>query len=313
MHRNETTPGRGYPLPASTNKLNVDVERIRAAIRAVDEDYLKLVRQMRDFLVRADEYLATIEDGFKNIDARQTRFDAEKAAEIRAMRDEVVARLAKFGEDADTCFGELGQRVNGAIASFRSDVDGEISRMTSRIPHYDELAGTIGSADSALPEGNTAPLQYVQGLGFFRFDPNADDPVDGETCIMPSDGNGRWLLALPDIDTLLSMLSDERAIRRLERAPVLHMLSTTSNLTWGSIAAQGGELVRNIPLPGAKAGDPVLVVPPAALAEGLGYCGSVSADGTVSVRCINSKASAVTPAAADWKVYIVKEGGLLHD
>lgn len=313
MYKNETTPGRGYPLPVLENSLEVDCGKLRGAIFAIDEDYLKLVVQMKAFVDRADEYLKEIDDGFKEIDRRQEAFDEEKAEQIRAMREEVAGYLENLGVDANACFVELGERVDRTLAQLRSDVDGEIFRMTSRIPHYGELDGLAGTADSKLPPGNTAPLQYIEGFGFYRYDPDATDPADGETCLMPEDGVGRWLLALPDIDALLSLLPDERAIRRFERTVVPRVFAATANLTWASIPAYGGELVRTISVPGAKVGDPVVVVQPPVLAEGIGYYGFVSASGTVSVRCVNSKSTAVTPAAADWKVCVIGKGGLIHD
>ncbi len=313
MHRNETTPGRGYPVPVQDNNLEVDCQRLRKAILAIDEDYTKLVKQMVDFLGKADDYLQQIDEGFADIDERQEQFDAEKAEQIRAMREEVAGYLQKLGVDADACFDELGVRVDTTLAELRADVAAEIFRMTSKIPHYGELEGLPGGMDAVLPPGGTAPLHYVEGFGFYRYDPDADDPADGETCILPVDGKGRWFLAVPDIDVLLSLPEWERAIRRLERKKTLAMLTGSASLTFGAIAAYGGESIRTISVPGAKLRDPVTVSPPPALAAGLVYYAYVSAAGTVSIRCVNCKSSNVTPAAAVWKVSVCSEGGNTND
>lgn len=314
MPKNETTPGRGYPLPVLENKLDIDCQKLRSALFAIDEDYLKLVLQMKAFLDRADEYLKEIDDGFANIDERQESFDEEKAAQIRAMRDEVAGYLAKLGEDADACFGELDRRVDGTLEELRSDVAAEILRMTSRIPHYGEISGTILTAGSRLPAGGCSPLEYVEGLGFFRFDPGAADPPDGETCILPAEGEGRWLLVLPSLDVLLyhaELVLD--AVAREQGEEKAHFLSGSAALSFGTIqpAASGDPVERSLSIPGATAGDGVVVIPPSGLAIGVVYAGYVASGGVVTIRCGNCSRYAVTPAAATWSVLVIRRDGLV--
>ncbi len=170
-----------------------------------------------------------------------------------------------------------------------------------------------GTSGAKIPT-NLGNVVAVQGLGLFRYDPEATDPVDGETCILPAaEGGqdappGRWLLLLPDADLLFSL--SRRELRNLEMETSAKYLRASATLTWGSLTSYGGAQELAIPVAGAKVGDAVVVSPPAAgLAAGLAFYGYVSAAGTVSVRCLNLKNTAQTPAAAVWGVTVLAEEG----
>jgi hypothetical protein len=159
----------------------------------------------------------------------------------------------------------------------------------------------------------------VPGLGLFRYDENSEAPVDGETCIAPASGPGRWLLVVPDIDHVLAWIYDEAAfvakqlVEHLgqlkeeiqsvaEQIPVI--LTASASLNFPSIATLSSATL-TITVEGANKGDVVTATPPT-LAAGLTYEAYVSAANTVTVRITNVTAAAIDPAAASWTVKVIK-------
>lgn len=82
-------------------------------------------------------------------------------------------------------------------------------------------------------------------------------------------------------------------------------LTATANLNFPSITA-GRHQDLTVTVTGAVANDVVTLGPPTTLNSGLVPSGFVSAANTVTVRLFNSTALAVDPAAADWKVMVLK-------
>ena len=301
MPKNETTPGRGYPLPVAENTLNVDVKRLRDAITAIDEDYTGLVKKWQEFAALAGEYL-------KKIDDRQDLFDEDTAEAFKQFewrREELIRALQA--------------NHNELMADMRGDVDLEIARLTSFVPHYNNLLGDLYSAGSSLPGDGTVPLEYVDGLGFYRYDAKDTTPPDGEFILAAGGGIGRWRLVLPSVETMLAALGeytsdvgsrieeDTTKLKKEIEGLKTQKLSSTASLAFGAIAA-GTSVSRNITITGVAMGDPVSLVPPASLVSGLVYSGYVAAAETITVRVTNITTAAITPATADWTAVVIKEG-----
>ena len=284
MPKNETTPGRGYPLPVAGNKLNVDVERLRKALLAVDTDYINLVTKWKEFAVLAGAYL-------KKIDDRQDLFDedtAEAFKQFEGRREELIRALQA--------------NHNELMAGMRGDVDAQIARLISLVPHYDDLKGLPMSAESTLPADGFSPLEYVQGLGFYRYDPNDKTPPDGEFVIGVEGGIGRWRLVLPSTDTVMALIS---LMTNSMSGKVQTVYKADSTLDFGTIAP-GSSVTLNINLVGARRGDFVSVSPPAVLISGLSY--SAFADtNIISVRVMNTTSASITPVPAIWSVAILRD------
>lgn len=160
----------------------------------------------------------------------------------------------------------------------------------------------------------------VRGVGLFFLDPSADDPADGETCILPAEGvSGRWLLLAPDVDWLFALSKKESdelerslsetlpRIETLETQKKIKLLEATAELTWPAIAQAGGTQEQQVPLIGGAVGDGVVVIPPAGLVAGIVYDAYVKNADTVVVRCVNVTGAAITPVKANWTVKIIKE------
>lgn len=123
MPKHETTPGRGYPLPHVGNKLDIDVDRIRAAITAVDADYLKLVLQWKEFYGIADGYL-------KRIDDRQGHFDVATALTLLQINNAITATIAAFETDKNGHIADLVQSNSDLLDGVRTDVENELQRLS---------------------------------------------------------------------------------------------------------------------------------------------------------------------------------------
>ena len=74
----------------------------------------------------------------------------------------------------------------------------------------------------------------------------ADDPADGETCILPAEGvSGRWMLLVLDVDWLFALSKKESDELKGQK------LHATAELTWSAIPPAGGTQEQLISLKGA--------------------------------------------------------------
>ena len=216
--------------------------------------------------------------------------------------------------EAMTALNELTVRF---LEEFSADVMALIQN--SRIPIFD-FANETGSTEKQID--TDAPLAIVRGLGLFTFDETATDPVDGEMCLSPSQGEGRWLLLLPDLDVLLAVARRKSQDIAAALKPIngsiteltskinsrIKKITASATLTWGALSAYGGTQALNITVSGAEIGDAVFIAPPQTLLGGVSYSGSVVSTSTVAVRLVNGTNAAVTPVAAIWTAIILKEG-----
>lgn len=272
-------------------------------------------------LPHADNYL---EDDVARLREALSSADSELTDAIRALqetKDAVQAVEATFDQKLLELKGTVHDDVMQKLAQKAALVNG--------IEFQDF------GLDTALGSRRMAATQHgfvlVRGVGLFFLDPSADDPADGETCILPAEGvSGRWMLLVPDADWLfaLSKKESDELSRRLEQSnnnllrllaetqlriealearKLLKLLESTAELTWTAIAQAGGTQEQTISLPGAAIGDCVLVVPPQGLVSGIVFSGSVKNANAVAVRCVNVTGAAITPVKANWTVKIVKE------
>lgn len=180
-----------------------------------------------------------------------------------------------------------------------------------------------GESAYTLPAGTQdGQLILVERLGLFVFRAAATDPADGETCIAPVSGSGRWLLICPTWDficawlngTDLSVLSDGVADNKTSitantasiTALSARLLSASASLDFPSIAATTGSATLTLTVAGAVVGDRVILAPPSTLPAGLIPAGYVSAADTVSITLFNNTAGAIDPAAMTWGATVLK-------
>lgn len=180
-----------------------------------------------------------------------------------------------------------------------------------------------GESGYTLPAGTQdGQQQLVERLGLFVFRSASTDPVDGETCIAPLSGSGRWLLVCPTWDfvyawlggTDLSVLSDgvsqngnDIAANKAGLASLnARLLSASASLDFPSIAATTGSATLTVTVAGAAVGDRVTLAPPSTLPAGMIPTGYVSTADTVSITLFNNTAGAVDPAAMTWGVTVLK-------
>jgi len=181
-----------------------------------------------------------------------------------------------------------------------------------------------GESDYYLPAGNNNDTALVERLGLFVFRSSATDPADGETCIAPVSGGGRWLLICPSWDfiyayiegTDFAVLSD--AITNYAATIAAHTASisaanistlrASAALDFPSIAATTGQQTLTITVTGAAVNDAVVLGAPSAFPAGLSCFGWVSSANTVSITLLNNTAGAIDPAVMTWSVTIIKTG-----
>lgn len=287
MH-DDRTP-RGWPLPHADNYLEEDVARLREALSAADSAMTAVDTTLTD----------TTEALGQKADAAATRRELALKANTAD-----VGQALSLKADAAVMAQALALKADNANGVERVDFGMDTGLGSCRIP--------------ATQHG----FVMVRGVGLFFLDSEADDPADGETCILPAEGvSGRWMLLVPDVDWLFAFTKKENngdeldiklsealvRIEALEKRKTLRLLATTAELTWPAIAQAGGTQERTIFLNEALVGDGVVVIPPAGLVAGLVFSGYVKSTNTVAVKCINVTGAAITPARANWTVKIVKE------
>ena len=278
MH-DDRTP-RGWPLPHEDNNLEEDVTRLREALTTADADLTTFNSALT----------ATTEAMERKADAAETKIALALKADAVSTENALSLKA-----DAAAMAQALALKANNANGVEWVDFGMDTGLRTCRIP-----ATQYGFA-------------VVRGIGLFFRDPAADDPADGETCILPAEGvSGRWILLVPDADWLFALSRKEceelrSIVADLEDSQKLKLLDASAELTWSAIPQAGGTQEQTIPFPGAALGDGVFVVPPPGLVSGVVYGGYVKDSGTVAVRCVNATGSPVTPAKASWTVKIIKE------
>ena len=187
------------------------------------------------------------------------------------------------------------------------------------IPSMEDVADPQGdmqgSAAYTLPASADGSMRVLERLGLFVYRAAATDPADGETCIAPSTGVGRWLLLVPSFEFVMGRLAGvelawlDGRLRTAEaqRASAnTRALHASASLDFPSIAATTGTATLTVSVPGAATGDRVALAPPAVLPAGLIPMAAVTAADTVSLTLFNHTAAAIDPAAMTWGVTVLK-------
>jgi len=187
------------------------------------------------------------------------------------------------------------------------------------IPSMEDVADPQGDMQGStaytLPASADGSMRVLERLGLFVYRAAATDPADGETCIAPSTGVGRWLLLVPSFEFVMGRLAgvelawlDGRlrtAEARLASAN-MRALHVSASLDFPSIEANTGTATLTVSVPGAATGDRVALAPPAVLPAGLIPMAAVTAADTVGLTLFNHTAAAIDPAAMTWGVTVLK-------
>ena len=187
------------------------------------------------------------------------------------------------------------------------------------IPSMEDVADPQGdmqgSAAYTLPASADGSMRVLERLGLFVYRAAATDPADGETCIAPSTGVGRWLLLVPSFEFVMGRLAGVelawldgrlRTAEALLASANMRALHVSASLDFPSIAANTGTATLTVSVPGASAGDRVALAPPAVLPAGLIPMAAVTAADTVGLTLFNHTAAAIDPAAMTWGVTVLK-------
>lgn len=246
-------------------------------------------------LPHADNYL---EDDVARLREALSSADSELTDAIRALQETKDAVQA-----VEATFDQKLLELKGTVH------DDVMQKLAQKAALANGIEFQDFGLDTALSSRRMAATKHgfvlVHGVGLFFLDPEADDPADGETCILPAEGvSGRWMLLVPDVDWLSEALV---RIETLEKRKTLRLLVATAELTWPAIAQAGGTQEQTVFLNEATVGDGVVVIPPVGLVAGIVASGYVKSANTVAVRCVNVTGSAITPAKAYWTVKVVKE------
>ena len=326
------------PLPDPSNSLNVDVIRIISALQAIDAA----------------------------VSSKATPADISSAAALKVNTADIVDNLTSTASNTPLS-AKQGNTLNGLIAALSSIVSGKVDSslinaaggvagltqsgmlLPSIIPsnsfqtpfNFDVAQGSgalQGSLNYNLPAGSyDGQLYFLEFLGLFVFKSTSTDPSEGETCIAPISGPGRWLLISPTWDFIYAWLSGTElayfsdsidalnassnahdassnahdaslnAINASLNAINLTAIHVSATLSFASIAANNYQ-VATVAVNNAAVGDRVSVSLPASFPVGLIPVAFVSAVNTVTIRLQNVTATAITPAASQTYIVTVLQG-----
>ena len=245
--------------------------------------------------------------------------DRAAAAEVSAVRADAEADRAQAEADRAALVGSIGPhdsnpRAHGMLRLTPADL---------RVIDID-----------ALPDNG---LAFVLGVGLYRFDADSTLMPDGERVIAPTGvtGQGRWLLELPGLDMVLSVADlvagdvedgllyragaidkrldsvDKRldsvvkALDELVNKGEVQVFSRSFDVDFPSVPALQSKSVV-VQFAEARAGDAVIVNPPAAWADRLNLRAHVSAVGEVTLFAGNASASSFDPAVAQVAVTLLR-------
>lgn len=294
------------PLPDPSNSLNVDVIRIISALQAIDAA----------------------------VSSKATPADISSAAALKVNTADIVDNLTSTASNTPLS-AKQGNTLNGLIAALSSIVSGKVDSslinaaggvagltqsgmlLPSIIPsdsfqtpfNFDVAQGSgalQGSLNYNLPAGSyDGQLYFLEFLGLFVFKSTSTDPSEGETCIAPISGPGRWLLISPTWDFIYAWLSGTELAYFSDS--ILTAIHVSATLSFASITANNYQ-VATVAVNNAAVGDRVSVSLPASFPVGLIPVAFVSDVNTVTIRLQNVTATAITPAASQTYIVTVLQG-----
>lgn len=317
------------------NRVFSDVDMRLATLEERKLAWEAAVQELTTFgLQRIDAALLTT---MSTINQRAQEADALVAG-MQAQLDEslqlVPQALEAANEALDNVEQALGQlpeargvpvpAVENALQLLRVNATGTAYEPVPMPAIADEvlLAAAPDTGITTLAAGEEAgQLLMVPGYGVYQWDAISTEPPDGEICIAPAAGDGRWWMVAPAWDFVWSHLSPvfDAARDQVDEtisAAILpvqdqftalqgRLLTAAASLDYGSIAAANAATL-TLAVAGAAVGDAVFVTPPSTLASGLIPTALVSAPNTVSITLRNTTGSAVDPAAAVWRATVIK-------
>lgn len=275
------TANFAFPLPHQDNYLEIDVERLRQALEAIDAALIS------EDILRGN----SIGDTVQAFTPPASESEAEEGteAEVRGFSPlRVTEAQQAYAPDAS-----LAEMDEGTETERRSVSPAHIKRAinTLAVPFY-------SFADRALlrtNEGDDYVYVAVDGLGLFRWVAGSTEPDDGQTCFATT--TGRWLLEGTHTDLSFEMTRqaslemDRRAAAAEARIAVLEeRLSEVENQPLATVffrtfrvMEEVGDHEFQVHCPGAKTGAFAVVYTPGST-DGLIIVGQSFLDDQVTLR-----------------------------
>lgn len=279
----QTTPVLNLPLPNAANKLEEDLPRLVAALGILDTQFgaiHTLLGSDDTTLDQLQELVNAIKDNRSTIAALMA--DMATKEQLAA----VSAAVTAVGAAAATVLDlqNLSSTVGPEIAALQAS--SPISGLSATADANGNLPGTVAFR---LPPGMQGQYYLLEPYGLYMFQGAATDPADGQTCILPASGAGRWMLICPTWDFSFTWLQLD--------FPMAKSLVGSASLDFPSIAA-GSSATLAINVNGAMVGETTIIVAPTTFPGQVVLRGSVTQPGIVSVVATNNSTGAVDPAAA---------------
>lgn len=207
---------RGWPLPHRRNKIATDNERLRAALSSIDTE----LTAADTFAAATDRELARYEAATdETLAQHRTELDAldrDKANEASvSQRFESLGASVQFNFDT-LCHDDLHEIDTGTYRHLTHAQQAALPAGLSasnrfvaeaRVIAEVDLGAAARTASARIPDG-IGLWASVKGLGIFRLDRASAELPDGETCILPASGSGRWLLQAPAPEEAVAMAED---------------------------------------------------------------------------------------------------------
>ena len=246
-------------------------------------------------------------------DAEQAVLDAADAATLATTaKGQAETAASEASADAAAAAGYAANAQANADAVADATVNLAIPSMEDVADPQGDMQG---STAYTLPASADGSMRVLERLGLFVYRAAATDPADGETCIAPSTGVGRWLLLVPSFEFVMGRLAGVelawldgrlRTAEALLASANMRALHVSASLDFPSIEANTGTATLTVSVPGAATGDRVALAPPAVLPAGLIPMAAVTAADTVGLTLFNHTAAAIDPAAMTWGVTVLK-------
>ena len=290
-----------------------------------------------------------------------------KTDEIEALRLAAVAAVDSLSQTIASLQASTEAGIDAWKAERLADLNAWMAALTVALPQINQRMDQLEAADLELVQKNQAleqaiadlpqevvsaaapaaglttllagdfagQLIMVDGYGVYAWDAASTAAADGEICVAPPAGAGRWWLVAPAWDfiwsRLVGLLDDVQGQLDAVDAPAVETalaafttLQGTVNTLTGNLAALAAKTLTasaNIDFPaiaagasqtlfiavaGAAVGDRVVLTPPSTLPNGLVPVAYIQTDGQVVVRLNNVTAAAIDPASMAYLLTVMK-------
>lgn len=334
-----------------------DIDVRIAGLEELRLSWDEAVRTVVDFgLARIDSVmLAPLQALDASVDA-----GAQKAQEIEALHQTAAAAVQGLAQTVDGLQADTLTDIQAWKAARLAELNAWMAALTVALPGLNHRLDTLETAQTgivaaiaAVPDevinavaadtglGSLAAgeaagqLMVVPGYGVYAWDVANTAIADGEICVAPPDGPGRWWLVAPawdfvwaklaahldDVQAQLDGVNPDTVAAALAAFTLLQgsvtalsgavaalpprPLTASASLNFPSIAT-GASQTLSIAVAGAAVGDHVLITPPSTLPNGVVPVAYVSVAGQVAVRLNNVTTAAIDPAAMTYLVTVFK-------